>query len=128
MDRQLYVDRLLESENLTDHLEDKEANALLDWGIAHIDGLINGAPGADEAGDKVNRLMAVMRGLNSLAGDPRRVTPDALVDLLGRYKQLVGGTAQVDENEVRSLIERVATAAPGQALAHLIECLDQKKG
>ncbi len=128
MDRQLYVDRLLESENLTDQLEDDEANHLLDWGIAHIDGLINGASGADEAGDKVNRLMAVMRGLNSLAGDPRRVTSDALVDLLGRYNQLAGGAAQADESEIRSMIERVSKAEPGQAVAHLVEWLDQKKG
>ena len=127
MDRQLYVDRLLESENLTDHLEDDEANHLLDWGIAHIDGLINGASGADEAGDKVNRLMAVMRALNSLAGDPHRVTSDALVDLRGRYNQLAGGAAQVDESEIRSIMEGISTAAPGQALAHLIEWLDQIK-
>ena len=127
MDRQLYVDRLLESENLTDNLEDKEANDLLTWGIAHIDGLINGAASADEAGEKVNRLMAVMRGLNSLAGDPHRMTADALLDLLDRYKQLAGGAVQVDVNKVRSLIERVSTAAPGQALAHLIEWLDQIK-
>ena len=127
MDRQPYVDRLLESENLTDRLEDEEANHLLDWGIAHIDGLINGAAGAEEAGDKVNRLMAVMRGLNSLAGDPQRVTSEALVDLLGRYNQLAGGAAQADESEIRSLLERVSKAASGEALAHLIEWLDQKK-
>ncbi len=40
MDRQILIDRLLESENLTDNLEDEDANVLIKWGIAQLDHLI----------------------------------------------------------------------------------------
>jgi len=35
MDRQTAIDRITETENLTDGLEDDDANWLLDWEIAH---------------------------------------------------------------------------------------------
>lgn len=127
MDRQLFVDRLLESENLTDQLEDDPANSLLDWGVQQIDGLIEGLEDQDAAGEKINSLMHVMRGLNALAGDPKNISHEGLIDLLNRYTQIVGGSMQVEEDERRLLVEKIANRQSGNAVQHLTEWLRSKK-
>jgi hypothetical protein len=127
LDRQTFIDRLLESENLTDQLEDDDANSLLDWGIAKIDGLIEGVADHEEAGEKVNKLMHVMRGLNSLAGNPAGVSPQRLMELLDRYEQVVQGTTPVDEAEHRAVAEKISKMQPGEAIRFLMEWLQTKK-
>ena len=127
MDCQVFVDRLLETENLTDSLEDDDANSLLNWGVKQIDGLIEGVEDHDAAGEKVNGLMHVMRGLNSLAGDPKSISHEGLADLLNRYTQIVGGTTQVEENERRLVAEKIAGMQPGDAIRYLTEWLQSKK-
>jgi hypothetical protein len=94
MDRQTAIDRITETENLTDGLEDDDANWLLDWGIAHVDGVVTGITDEDAAGDKLNQLMAVMRSLNQIAADRAAKPPDALAadirTYLERYRQAFG--------------------------------------
>jgi hypothetical protein len=94
MDRQTAIDRITETENLTDGLEDDDANWLLDWGIAHVDGLVTGIKDEDAAGEKLNQLMAVMRSLNQIAADRAAKPPDALAAdiraFLERYQQTFG--------------------------------------
>jgi len=123
----MFVDRLLESENLTDQLEDEDANALLDWGIAKIDGLIEGVDDREAAGEKINSLMHLMRGMNSLAGNPSEISPQGLIDLLKRYEQIAGGTIAVNEAEHRSIAEQVSKAQPGEVIRLLTEWLQSKK-
>jgi hypothetical protein len=53
MDRQAAIDRITETENLTDGLEDDDANWLLDWGAAQVDGLVTGIKDADAEGESV---------------------------------------------------------------------------
>jgi hypothetical protein len=94
MDRQTAIDRITETENLTDGLEDDDANWLLDWGIAHVDGLVTGIKDEDAAGEKLNQLMSVMRTLNQIAADRAAKPPDALAGdirtFLERYQQTFG--------------------------------------
>jgi hypothetical protein len=94
MDRQTAIERITETENLTDGLEDDDANWLLDWGIARVDGLLAGISDGDAAGEKLNQLMAVMRSLNQIAADRAAATPDALAAdirmFLARYQQAFG--------------------------------------
>ena len=94
MDRQTAIDRITETENLTDGLEDDDANWLLDWGIAHVDGLVTGIKDEDAAGEKLNQLMSVMRTLNQIAADRAAKPPDALAGdirtFLERYQQAFG--------------------------------------
>jgi len=94
MDRQTAIDRITETENLTDGLEDDDANWLLDWGIAHVDGLVTGIKDEDAAGEKLNQLMSVMRMLNQIAADRAAKSPDALAGdirtFLERYQQAFG--------------------------------------
>jgi len=127
LDRQTFVDRLLETENLTDQLEDDDANSLLNWGIAKIDELIEGVTDHEFAGEKINRLMHVIRGLNSLAGNPSGISTQGLVELLERYGQIVNGTTPVDEAEHRAVAEKISKMQPGEAIRFLTEWLQTKK-
>jgi outer membrane biosynthesis protein TonB len=94
MDRQTAIDRITETENLTDGLEDDDASWLLDWGIAHVDGLVTGVEDEDAAGEKLNQLMSVMRTLNQIASERAAESPDALATdirtFLERYQQAFG--------------------------------------
>ena len=127
MDRQIFVDRLLETENLTDQLEDEDANLLLEWGVANIDKLIEGVEDHEAAGEKINSLMHVMRGLNSLAGNPSGVSTQKLAELLDRYNQIAGGTIVVDEAEHRTIADQISKAQPGEAVRLLTAWLQSKK-
>lgn len=127
MDRQIFVDRLLETENLTDQLEDDEANLLLNWGVAKIDGLIEGITDHEAAGEKVNQLMHVMRSLNALAGNPTGISTQGLVELLKCYDQIINRTTSVDEAEHRAVVEKISKMQPGEAIRFLTEWLQTKK-
>jgi hypothetical protein len=127
MDRQIFIDRILETENLTDNLEDDDANTLLDWGIAQVDQLIDDALDPEAAGEKISGLMQVMRGLNSLAGNPAGVSQEAIDDLLKRYGMMINRTVQVEEGERRSVAEHVSKMQPKEAIRFLIEWLQTKK-
>ncbi len=126
MDQQVFIDKILETENLTDNLEDKPADALLKWGTAQVGKLIQGVDDDEAAGAKVNDLMHVMRGLNSLAGNPADVTHEKIADLINRYMTLVGDV-NVDEAERRSIAERVSKMESGEAIRFLTEWLQAKK-
>ncbi len=117
MDRQTAIDRITETENLTDGLEDDDANWLLDWGIAQVDGLVTGIKDEDAAGEKLNQLMAVMRTLNQIAADRAAKPPDALAGdirtFLERYQQAFG--APKDRNARGSSSrepDAISTTAP----------------
>ncbi len=126
MDQQVFIDKILETENLTDNLEDKPADALLKWGTAQVGKLIQGVDDDEAAGAKVNDLMHVMRGLNSLAGNPADVTHEKVADLINSYMTLVGDV-NVDEAERRSIAERVSKMESGEAIRFLTEWLQAKK-
>ena len=78
MEKDIFVERMLEVENLTDELEDAQANWLLNWGISRLDGVLQGAADAEAGGDKANALMAVMRKINRMAGARRKADPETL--------------------------------------------------
>lgn len=68
MEKERFIERILETENLTDELEDADANWLLDWGIQNLDEVLSSTEDEETAGNKVNALMAVMRKINHIAG------------------------------------------------------------
>jgi hypothetical protein len=68
MDINLYKDRMLETENLTDELEDVDANWLLNWGIHLLDQVLWNTIDEETAGENVNALMAVIRRINRICG------------------------------------------------------------
>jgi hypothetical protein len=94
MDTERFVERILETENLTDELEDADANWLLDWGIGRLDRVLRGAEDVETAGTRVNALMAVMRKINRIMGSyadksPQRLAED-LADLHGLFNAAFG--------------------------------------
>jgi hypothetical protein len=68
MDKQLYVDRILESENLTDELQDADARWLLDWGISQLDSVLQKASSEEDADEKVTAWMGALRKINRMLG------------------------------------------------------------
>jgi hypothetical protein len=127
MDQQLFIDRLLETENLTDNLEDDDANSLLNWGVAQIAGLINDIADHEAAGEKINSLMHFMRGLNSVAGNPAGASHETIADLVSRYRQSFGEMIQITDDEYRSIAERVSSMQPGEAVDFLTKWLQANR-
>ena len=77
MDTQPFKERMLEIENLTDELEDSEANWLLNWGAAQLDWVLHGVKDQETAGQKANALYAVMRKINRMMAYTQGSAPGA---------------------------------------------------
>jgi len=127
VDRQVLIDRLLESENLTDNLEDDDANALIKWGISQISPLINGITDEDAAGEKVNHLMGLMRQVNSIAGNLSTVSEDKIQKLLEQYTQTFDKDHHVSDEERKAVAEKLSQMQPGDAVKYLLDWMHSKK-
>lgn len=75
MDKERFIEQILETENLTDTLEDNDASWLLDWGIGKLDTVLQGITDRETAGRCVSALMAVMRKMNTIVGSYADKTP-----------------------------------------------------
>jgi hypothetical protein len=122
---QLFIDRLLESENLTDNLDDEAANTLIKWGINQIDHLVKDKDD-EAAGTKVNQLMSLMRAVNSIAGDPSTVSSDSLFKLLDRFAETFDKDHPISENERRTVTQQISRMQPKDAVAYLLKWMDSK--
>jgi hypothetical protein len=121
MDTDRFTDRLLEAENLTDNLEDNEANILIDWGINQLDPLVRDLEDGEIAGEKVNALMKFMRGINGLVGSLADVSPEGLQDLVERYALVFGEAHRVEQAEYEMVAAKVVNMSPGDAVQFLLE-------
>jgi hypothetical protein len=126
MGKELYVERMLGVENLTDELEDPQANWLLNWGVARLDAVLKAAGGDPEAaGNKVNALMAVMRKINRMAGARQSAGAEALADdflaLNGLFTTAFGSERVVTASECQAAAGRLATLSAQQAVEYLAE-------
>jgi len=134
MDKKPFVERMLEVENLTDELEDREAKRLLHWGIGKLDGVLQNASDADDAGARVNRLMAVMRKINRIAGGCAAKNADDLAGDLQALETLCGEafdspaafTEADGAKKAEKIAAEIAGKAPGEAVELLIELCDLK--
>src|SRR5215470_12963108 len=106
MDEAQAKERMLEVENLTDALEDDDANWLLDWGTKKVGPLIQGIADDDQAGEKVNQLMSVMRSINRITGDRDAAPPDELAGdvqhLVEQYNAAFGTSASPSDAEIKA--------------------------
>ena len=125
MDLQILIDRLLESENLTDNLDDEAANTLINWGIHQIDPLAKNQDD-ETAGTRVNRLMALMRAVNSIAGNPSQVTSESLARLTDRFTQIFDKDYQIDEEERRTMAQQISQMQSRDAVDYLLKWMDSK--
>jgi hypothetical protein len=132
MDKQAAIDRILETENLTNGLEDEVANWLLDWGIKLVPDLIGGLQDEDAAGKKVNQLMAVMRKINQIVADREAAAVEdlakAITSLAKAYSQAFGAARPLKPGEARSLAASLAAQPSRQAILALIAAIQPASG
>jgi hypothetical protein len=127
VDRQVLIDRLLESENLTDNLEDEDANVLIKWGIAQIDHLLEGINDDETAWTKITHLTNLMRQINTIAGNPSTVSQEKLLKLLEQYSQTFDKAHQISEDERKAVAEKLSQMQSGEAVKFLLEWMRSKK-
>ncbi len=122
-------DRMLEVENLTDALEDDDANWLLDWGTKQVGPLIQGIADDDQAGEKVNQLMGVMRSVNRITGDRSAAPPDELADdihqLVDKYNAAFGTSVSPSNEQITALVGHIGTLSEHDAMQALLDFVAQ---
>lgn len=127
MDEQFFISRLLETENLTDNLEDADANTLLDWAVKQISGIINNPL---TAGERANGLMAVLRKINHLIPDLGVKSPQELSAALADLAKTVEGTFEwappVGAADLQNLVERLRAANTSEAIQVLLEWITKE--
>jgi hypothetical protein len=125
MDEKIFVDRILENENLTSSLVDEDANWLLKWGTGQVKGLVQGIGDVDAAGEKVNALMAVMRKMNRLVGEGDWPAVDELVPELQALAELsaqaFGTPRDMSMADWEAVANQLVQMTPSQALQFLAE-------
>jgi hypothetical protein len=134
--KQPFVERLLESENLTDELEDQDANWLLEWGIGRLNEILHNVSDQELAGERVTALMAVIRRINRLSASYQNKEPEdlaaALVELKSMYQEALGVTgsqAAVEPSlEIKQAALEISHLPVRQALEVFVQyCVGSEK-
>jgi hypothetical protein len=120
IDQQLFVERMLESENLTDELEDDDANWLLNWGIGQIGHVIEVKQDLEAAAERVNALMQFMRLLNRIGGNPASISPGVIPELLERHSAAFGASYSPSEIKCQQVVETLPAMTSRQAMEFII--------
>ena len=123
MDKQPFIDRILETENLTDNLEDDAADHLLKWGLGQLDRLLEGIEDEAAAGEKVSALMKVMRGVNRIIGGPPTPAPEKVSELAGFYAQAFGKPSPADK--ANAIAAEVSEQSGRAAVVFLLDWLEK---
>jgi hypothetical protein len=120
-DPQIFIDRMLEVENLTDALEDEDAEYLINWGVARLKEGLGKIEDREAAGEYTNNLMGFMRTLNQISGDLENIRAEDLA-VLADHRQKTFGAAQVQATET---YDEVATRLKGMKPRQVLEYLLQ---
>ena len=126
MNRQLFIDQILESENLTDELEDSDARWLINWGVSSLDPILSGITNEELAWDKVTALLSVIRKINRISGGPLPTEPELIVsDLVILSRFFVKAFSQIQQpddviclNAARKLVKLKSPAEKIMFLTH----------
>jgi hypothetical protein len=119
-DLQTLTDRMLESENLTDNLQDQEAQWLLDWGITELRRLASEAENEQELSDRAGALMKFIRGLNRLVGGLPDADPAELARLLESHFAAYGTSRAAEQAAIDEAVIALSALPPREALEFLI--------
>ena len=121
VDQQNFIDRMLEVENLTDELEDEDAEFFLKWGVEQLKQTLSSVDDAEAAGEYSNNLMGFMRTVNQVAGDLENIQPEDLAPL-AEFRQKAFGPGQVLAVEtIEDIAGRIKAMTPRQAIEYLIQ-------
>lgn len=125
MDEALAIERISENENLTDGLDDDDADWLLQWGASRVGALIAGVTDDEVAGEKVNQLMAVMRSLNAIAADRASESPEHLREriqaLRDQFSASFGSAVSHSEEETARLSGALPAMTAREAMQRLLD-------
>jgi hypothetical protein len=133
MEIERFVQKILDTENLTDELEDSDASWLLDWGIGQLAVVLQDETDAEAAGAKTNCLMAVMRKMNRIGGLYARKAPSDLAEDLAQLDELMAqafpsGEAPADfDPAVQEDREITAAQFANQSPRQVIESLANRR-
>jgi hypothetical protein len=127
MDENFFVGRLLESENLTDNLDDVDANKLIDWAIQQVRGIITNPL---TAGERVNGLMALLRKVNNLIPDLNIKSPQELsaelLDIARTVETALERLPAIGAADLQNLVDRLRPAGPSEAIQILLEWITKE--
>ncbi len=121
IDPQNFIDRMLETENLTDALEDEEADFLLNWGVTQLKQRLGEIEDKEAAGEYTNDLMDFMRSLNQITGNLENIQPESLVQLVGRRKKAFGAGQKTAMEALDEVAARLQTMTPHEAIEYLLQ-------
>jgi len=120
IDTQILIERMLETENLTDDLHDDDAEWLLSWGAERMREF-GAAESMEAAEERAGALMKFMRGLNRLVGGLPGVDPADLARLPDHYAAAFGASRSAGELEIQDTAEALSWLGHREALEHIIQ-------
>jgi hypothetical protein len=120
-DPQNFIDRMLETENLTDALEDEDADYLLNWGVAQLKEQLGNIEDSETAGEYTNALMGFMRTVNQIAGNLESIQPEDLVQLGELQKKAFGPGQEPSMDAYGETAARLKLMTPHQSVEYLLQ-------
>jgi len=121
IDPQNFIDRMLETENLTDALEDEDADYLLNWGVAQLKEKLGKFDDKKDAGEYTNALMSFMRTVNQITGNLESIQPEDLVQLGGLRLKVFGPGQELAMDVYGEAVARLKTMTPHQSVEYLLQ-------
>jgi hypothetical protein len=121
MDKQTFIDRILETENLTDNLEDDAADYLLKWGVGQLEQILAGVEDEVVAADKVSALMKLMRGVNRIVGNQPTPAPERVAELAMHYAQAFGAEHATTAANHNAIAAEAGTLSGVEAVKFLLD-------
>jgi hypothetical protein len=121
IDPQSFIDRMLETESLTDALEDEPADLLLKWGVVQLKQKLAEIEDVEAAGEYTNILMGFIRALNQIAGDLENLQPESLVQLVECRKKALGAGQEMAAGAFQEMAARLRAMTPHQAIEFLLQ-------
>ena len=126
-DPRKFIDRMLETENLTDYLEDDDADYLINWGVAQLREKVEKIEDLDAAGESANDLMGFMRQLNQVAGNLGNIQQADLVQLTERHQKAFGPGRDLTSDAYVVAASQLAAMTPHQAIDYLLQLFSSEK-
>jgi len=118
---QNFIDRILEVENLTDSLEDEDADYLLNWGVTQLKQKLGDIEDSETAGEYTNDLMGFMRMLNQIAGNLEDIQPENLAQLAEYRQKALGPEQELAAVAYAEAITLLKPMTPRQAVEYLLQ-------
>jgi hypothetical protein len=126
MEKQAFIDRMLETENLTDNLDDDAADDLLKWGISQLDFILADAEHDQAARERVQALMQAMRSVNRIVGGLPAAAPAQVDELDAHYARAFGKSTSATSPAQAAVAAEVSGLQGREAVKFLLDWVQRK--